>query len=63
MSTVKEEAIKLIESLPETCTVDDIHYHLYVREKVLRGSQCIDEARVFSQEEAEQRIMRRFTSA
>lgn len=43
MSPVKESVIKLVESLPDDCTVEDIQHHLYVREKVLRGSRAIDE--------------------
>jgi hypothetical protein len=38
MSALKQAVIKLVESLPDDCTVEDIQYHLYVREKVLRGS-------------------------
>lgn len=56
MSPVKEAAIRLIESLPDNCTIEDIHYHLYVREKVERGRQAIDEGQVVSQEEAERSI-------
>jgi predicted transcriptional regulator len=56
MSPVKEEAIKLIQSLPEDCTVEDIQYHLEVRRRVERGLQAIDEGRVVSQEEAERRV-------
>jgi hypothetical protein len=31
MSSLKEAVIKLVESLPDDCTVEDIHYHLYLR--------------------------------
>jgi hypothetical protein len=43
MSTLKADVIKLVESLPDDTTIEDIQYHLYVREKVLRGSQAIDQ--------------------
>jgi predicted transcriptional regulator len=56
MSPVKESVIKLVESLPDDCTVEDIQYHLYVREKVLRGSQAMDEGRVQSHEEVGRRL-------
>ena len=56
MSQVKDDVIKLIQSLPDDCTVDDIQYHLYVREKVARGLAAIDAGQVVSQEEAERRI-------
>ena len=56
MSSVKQAVIKLVESLPDDCTVEDIQYHLYVREKVLRGSQAIDEGRVASHEAVGERL-------
>jgi predicted transcriptional regulator len=56
MSPVKQAAIKLIESLPENCTFEDIQYHLYVREKVEAGIQAIENGKVVSEKEADQRI-------
>jgi len=56
MSPVKESAIRLIEALPDDCTLDGIHYHLYVREKIEHGLAAIDAGRVVTQEEAERRI-------
>jgi predicted transcriptional regulator len=53
---VKEEAISVIQSLPDDCTLEDIHYHLYVRAKVERGIKAVDEGRFMSQEEAEKRV-------
>lgn len=56
MSTIKEAVIRIIESLPEDCTLEDIHYHLYVREKVERGIKAIDEGQVVSQTVAEDEV-------
>jgi predicted transcriptional regulator len=56
MSSVKESVIRLVESLPDDCTVEDIQHHLYVREKVLTGSRAIDEGRVQSHEEVGRRL-------
>ena len=56
MSTVKGEALGVIRSLPDDCTMEDIHYHLYVREKVNRGIADVDAGNTISQEEMEQRI-------
>jgi predicted transcriptional regulator len=56
MSPVKEAAIKLIESLPENCTFEDIQYHLYVREKIEAGIKAIEAGEVVSEEEADRRI-------
>ena len=56
MSPVKESAIRLIEALPDDCTLDDIHYHRYVREKIEHGLAAIDAGQIVTQEEAEGRI-------
>ena len=56
MGAVKEQAIKIIKSLPEDCTLEDIQYHLYVREKVERGIRAIDEGETLSQAEAEKKV-------
>lgn len=56
MSLIKGQIIELIKALPEDSTLEDIHYHLYVREKVERGLQAIEEGRVVSQEEAEKKV-------
>jgi hypothetical protein len=56
MSPVKDAVIKLVESLPDDSTLEDIQYHLYVREKVLRGSQAIDHGHVQSHEEVGRRL-------
>ena len=56
MSAIKDQAIDLIRSLPEDCTLEDIQHHLYVCEKVRRGIQAIDDGRVISQDEAERRV-------
>jgi hypothetical protein len=56
MSSVKESVIRLVESLPDDCTVEDIQHHLYARQKVLTGSRAIDENRVQSHEEVGRRL-------
>ncbi len=54
--SMKEQAIELIRSPPNDCTLEDIQYHRYVREKVERGMRAIEEGRVVSQEEAEKQV-------
>ena len=56
MSSVKEESIQLIRSLPDTVTWDDILYEMYVKLKIRRGMQDIEEGRTYSHEE----VMKRF---
>lgn len=56
MSAVKDEAIRLIQSLPDDCSFEDIQYHLHVIQKVEQGLADIDAGRTISQEEAERRV-------
>lgn len=54
--TLKEQAIKLIMSLPNDYTLEVIQYHLYVYQKVERGISAIDVGAVVPQDEVEKRI-------
>ena len=57
MLDAKQQALKLIESLPDDCSLEDIHYRLYFCEKVEKGIQAIAEGRVVSQNDAEARVL------
>jgi predicted transcriptional regulator len=57
MSTIKEEARKVIDSLPENATWDDLMYELYVRQKIEAGIQAAEEGRVISHEQVKQRFL------
>jgi predicted transcriptional regulator len=57
-TAVKEETIQLIERMPDDCTVEDILYELYLKQKVDKGLQDIREGRVVKHQEAKQRISR-----
>ncbi len=56
MLTAKTEAETLLQRLPDDCTYDDIHYHLYVIEKVRRGVDSAEKEGTISQEEMESRL-------
>ena len=53
--TAKQEVIELLKDLP-TSTLEEIQYHLYMRKKVQRGIQDVDEGRIYTQEEVEKRM-------
>jgi predicted transcriptional regulator len=57
VSTVKEEARKVIENLPDGATWDDLMYELYVRQKIEAGLRAADEGRVLSHEQVKQRFL------
>ncbi|KKL79717.1 hypothetical protein LCGC14_2012020 [marine sediment metagenome] len=56
MATEKENVMKLIKELPDDITLDDIMYHLYAREKIIRGLKDADEGRKVSNRKAKEVI-------
>jgi hypothetical protein len=56
MKSVKEEARKLIDKLPEQATWDDIIYEFYVKKKLEIALKAADEGRVVSHEDAKKRL-------
>jgi hypothetical protein len=58
METAKRQALTLIQNLPDDSTLEDIQYHLYVREKVERGLADLKRRRTVSQREAEERMQK-----
>ena len=55
MSTAKQDVESLLNKLPDTCSVEDIQYHLYVLDKVRRGLEDALVNGTLSQEEVETR--------
>jgi predicted transcriptional regulator len=45
-ANIKEEARKLVESLPDDSTWEDLMYHIYVREAVEKGLADAEAGRV-----------------
>ena len=56
MKTAKEEVRDLLDKIPDNASLDDIQYHIYVRQKIERGLQDVKKGRLISQEEAERRM-------
>jgi len=56
MRTAKEEVRKMLDQLPDDASFEDIQYHIYVREKIGSGLKDVQEGRVLSQEEVEERM-------
>jgi len=56
MLTTKQEVMELLKDLPDTSTLEEIQYHLYVRQKVQRGIQDVEEGKIYTQEEVEKRM-------
>lgn len=56
ISTAKENVQRMIEGLPDDTSLEDIQYHIYVRQKVERGLKDIEEGRYLTQDEVEERM-------
>ena len=40
-ATLKQQARRLIDGLPDNCTVEDIQYQLYLMDKINRGEESL----------------------
>ncbi len=56
MQSAKEEVMEILKRLPDNSTLEQIQYHLYVRQKIERGIKDLEEGRTFTQEEMERRM-------
>ena len=54
--SAKQEALSLLERLPEDCSFEDIQYHLYVLIEVRNGVERAASAGSIGQDEAEDRL-------
>lgn len=57
--SVKEAARDIVDGLPEEATWDDVHYELYVRQKIEAGLQAVADGRTVPQEQIKARLMER----
>ena len=56
ITNIKAEAMRLIQSLPDDCTIEDIQYHLYVLDRLSQAEKDIDEGRLIPHEEVKRRF-------
>ena len=57
MATAKQIVHEIADQMPETATIEDAMYSLYVRQKLERSLQAANEGKVTSQEEARKRFL------
>ena len=58
MKTAKDEVRELLEGLPDDASLEDIQYHLYVRQKIQRDLEAAEQGRTITYEEAARRMAR-----
>ena len=51
MTAIKEKVISLIKELPEDITIEEIIYHLYVKQKLLKAKEDIAQGRTYPHEQ------------
>ena len=54
----KEEVRRLLDTLPEDASYEDIQYHIYVQQKIDRGLEASERGDFISDEDIERRIAR-----
>ena len=56
MGSPKDDVKRMLEQLPDDASLEDIQYHIFVFQKVQNGLKDLEEGRILSQEEVEQRM-------
>lgn len=56
MATAKDDVRKLLDDLPDDASLEDIQYHIYVRNKIEHGLDDIEKDEVIPQDEVENRM-------
>ncbi|WP_244270434.1 hypothetical protein [Proteiniborus ethanoligenes] len=59
LSYAKDDARKIIESLPEHATWDDIMYQFYVKKKITDSLDAAEEGRIMTHEDVRKRVMKK----
>jgi predicted transcriptional regulator len=61
METAKEQVQQILEQLPQDASLEDIQYHIYVRQKIEQGLADAEAGRVVSHAEVQQRLAKWLT--
>ena len=56
METAKEQVRKILDVLPDEVSLEDIQYHLYVRQKIEQGLTDAGAERLVSHDDAMRRL-------
>ena len=56
MGRPKEEVQRLLETLPDEASFEDIHYHIYVQQAIRRGREAAQRGELIEQEDVETRM-------
>ena len=56
MGNAKEQVSRILQQLPEDCSIEDVQYELYVMETIRQRLAAADEGKFVSHAEVEQRL-------
>lgn len=56
MGRAKEEVQRLLETLPDEASFEDIHYHIYVQQAIRRGREAAQRGELLDEEDVEKRM-------
>ena len=56
MGIIKEEAKKIIDSMPDQATWDDIMYQFYVKKKILTSLTAAEDGKTLSHDDVKKRL-------
>ena len=56
MVNAKQQVTKVLDNLPDDCSIEDVQYHLYIVETIRRRLELADRGETVSLTEAEKRL-------
>jgi hypothetical protein len=56
MNTAKEAVRRLLDQIPDDASLEDIQYHIYVRQKIEQALEDVRAGRLVGQDEVEKRM-------
>ncbi len=57
---IKEDIIKLIQELPDDATLEDIQYHLFVKQKLLKAEEQIKRGKIIPHNEVMEKAKKKW---
>ncbi len=60
LNPIKEDIVKLIQELPDDATLEDIQYHLFVKQKLLRAEEQIKEGKIIPHDEVMEKAKKKW---
>jgi len=61
METAKQQVERILRMLPEDASLEDIQYHIYVRQRIEQGLEDVEAGRTVSHAEVQRRLAKWLT--